>query len=547
MHFCFLSGWPRDPVAASSNHGICKKKTCVIHLRGKTSDEIKSFDDNTWSKVKSCLEKRRSVFKDSKYFHLSLPEHYNESTGYHRQCYKDITAIGLTGSVENDVPSSSTKSKLLRLDVGHITTTSTGVFQKTCLFCKAVTKSLGKGKKESLGSCETDQAEESIKKAAETLQDGPMLAQLGGLDMKAKEVKYHHSCRRSYLSRARSSEQRKGKLQSGKVLAHDKAFRLLRTYISETLIANKGAELLTSLHKQYLNNLEIEDSTYPARSLTDKILGTYPTELKSCKANNKSGLVIYNAMLSEDAADRRACFDDHSVQEAAFYLRTLIMKMQSTQEDLPHPITVEAIKSGQGNAPAALLDFFRVLYSGTRNPSNNERTERLVQSASDDVIFASTHGKIKPAKHMCLGLGLKSMTGSRRVIELLNRFGHSISYHTIETFETELATDISDRNNATPDAIQQISGLCTSLAWDNYDENTETLSGSGTLHDTVGICYQNIIDETTEDPTTEAPPARDPIQETDSKRKISKRVFHLKESNLEPYRKKPKLPSSNTL
>ena len=34
--------------------------------------------------------------------------------------------------------------------------------------------------------------------------------------------------------------------------------------------------------------------------------------------------------------------------------------------------------------------------------------------------------------------------------------------------------------------------LYLSLAWDNYDENTETLSGSGTLQDTVGICYQNI-------------------------------------------------------
>ena len=33
--------------------------------------------------------------------------------------------------------------------------------------------------------------------------------------------------------------------------------------------------------------------------------------------------------------------------------------------------------------------------------------------------------------------------------------------------------------------------LFTGLAWDNYDELTETLSGRDTLHDTVGICYQN--------------------------------------------------------
>ncbi len=38
-----------------------------------------------------------------------------------------------------------------------------------------------------------------------------------------------------------------------------------------------------------------------------------------------------------------------------------------------------------------------------------------------------------------------------------------------------------------------LSGLCTGIAWDNYDELIETLSGAGNLHDTFGICYQNIL------------------------------------------------------
>ena len=42
-----------------------------------------------------------------------------------------------------------------------------------------------------------------------------------------------------------------------------------------------------------------------------------------------------------------------------------------------------------------------------------------------------------------------------------------------------------------PDMLVQESGLCTGTAFDNYDELTETLSGKDTLHDTVGICYQN--------------------------------------------------------
>ena len=42
-----------------------------------------------------------------------------------------------------------------------------------------------------------------------------------------------------------------------------------------------------------------------------------------------------------------------------------------------------------------------------------------------------------------------------------------------------------------PDLLLPLLGLFTGLAWDNYDELTETLSGRDTLHDTVGICYQN--------------------------------------------------------
>ena len=37
-----------------------------------------------------------------------------------------------------------------------------------------------------------------------------------------------------------------------------------------------------------------------------------------------------------------------------------------------------------------------------------------------------------------LGMGMKSIAGSRKVIEILNRMGHSISYNTVEELETKL-------------------------------------------------------------------------------------------------------------
>ena len=125
--------------------------------------------------------------------------------------------------------------------------------------------------------------------------------------------------------------------------------------------------------------------------------------------------------------------------------------------------------------------------------------------------------------------------------------GHCICYHTAEEIETSFATDITSRQSSTPDGIVQQPGLMTSLAWDNYDENTDTLSGSGTVHDTVGLCYQNIptanqdimVEETTpRTPETEHYSVNQP-EVVNTKRPA--RVFVSGPQQLEPYRKKPKM------
>ena len=233
-------------------------------------------------------------------------------------------------------------------------------------------------------------------------------------------------------------------------------------------------------------------------------------------------------------AIKRAYFDDNSVKEAAFHLRSLILSL--TTKSFPDPITVQSLVEDQHETPQPLIDFFNVLYTGSAVGQGSQKSKRIVRSLCD-TIFTTSRGRIKPGKHMSLGLGLKSITGSRRVLEILNRFGHCVNYHTVESFETQIASDISEGYEATPDGLIKYPGLITSLAWDNYDENTETLSGSGTLHDTVGICYQN-------QPTEEELNVvfnRENTQKIAQKARTSKRKLIFQEQNLAPYRKKPKI------
>ena len=185
----------------------------------------------------------------------------------------------------------------------------------------------------------------------------------------------------------------------------------------------------------------------------------------------------------------------------------------------------------------------------------SERVERYIKSSADDAIFATTRGKLKPAKHLEIGLGIKSMTGSRKTLDILNHFGHSISYHVAESLETSLATTIANQNRATPDGIKLVPGLSTGTAWDNYDENTETLSGKDTLHDTVGICFQNVPEQTQTETgavtavTMLAKTSSSDLPEASTSKQQArqlatnkrKRTFDFDMPDLVPYLKKPKI------
>lgn len=104
-----------------------------------------------------------------------------------------------------------------------------------------------------------------------------------------------------------------------------------------------------------------------------------------------------------------------------------------------------------------------------------------------------SNGSIKPATSLYLGLAVKSITGSRKMVEILNRMGYCISYTAVEEIETELAYGCSKEKKALPHGFMPNSpSLCTHLAFDNFDRYVETVSGKDTLHDTVGIVIQNI-------------------------------------------------------
>ena len=94
---------------------------------------------------------------------------------------------------------------------------------------------------------------------------------------------------------------------------------------------------------------------------------------------------------------------------------------------------------------------------------------------------------------MKLGLAIKKLTSSRTVLEILNRCGHTLSYHTIEEIENELTLNATTSTQLTPFSTKLETGICIEVAVDNFHRYVETTSSKDTLRDTVGITYQNIL------------------------------------------------------
>ena len=149
-------------------------------------------------------------------------------------------------------------------------------------------------------------------------------------------------------------------------------------------------------------------------------------------------------------------------------------------------------------------------------------------------------------------------------MNILNRYGHTCSYNTVEELETELAYESSKSRRALPQGMSTDASLATGLAFDNYDRFVETLDGGCTMHDTVGICYQveqrqaelenaeNISSPEMTTVTTSAittasnmiPTASSselPVGTSSKKQGKRRRLYDAPSKSIEPYRKKPKM------
>ena len=535
-----------------------------------------------------------------KYGHLTLPEQVDSFHGFHMPCYRIFSALSkaqrkkmqeedMQVSItqiqdKEEKPSThSTANKNTYLTRSTIDapkpSNSSGIFPKVCLFCCKKDKKVGNNKQK-LVSASTDNFEANVRKYARWREDVHLQARISNTHFATKEIKYHNHCRLQYQKVAENTlialqekkvdnpdETRQSSWHEARYI-HSEAFEALTYYVQETIIEDNEVHLLKDINSYYQALLheigkekgyDLEPSTQKLEAKLVKHFGDQITITKSIKGR---GMIIYSSSIDVEEVVRKQQSEktnaNTQLKNIAFKLREAVFNAENRQ--LPANLTIQDVKRGEIDVPDIICQFLTYLIGGpdTRR-SNSPPKLRRIKSISEDLVFAVTSGKKKPSKHLTLGLAIKSMSGSRKIVEILNRLGHCASYHTVEELETELTFEANKDQKTMPHGMIEDGDLGTGVAFDNYDRFVETLSGKNTLHDTVGIAYQvyqkkevnhseQILEECSQVDLGMASAANNnnKNKQTTSVKK-RRRTYEAAGLDIEPYRKKPKMNKAKFL
>ena len=183
-------------------------------------------------------------------------------------------------------------------------------------------------------------------------------------------------------------------------------------------------------------------------------------------------------------------------QTKNFVLCEIIFSTES--KFLPENLTTDSVLHGATNVSTKLNQFCQYWICGPDSRRWKSGTKQCrIQSVSQDVTFAASSGRKLPSKHLKLGVALKSLTDSRKFVEIFSRYGHCANYYTVEEIEAELTFNATETQMEIPNGIGGIGCIgCKGgigCAFENFDRFAESQSGKVTLHDPLGISYELVF------------------------------------------------------
>ena len=223
------------------------------------------------------------------------------------------------------------------------------------------------------------------------------------LDFVAKEVHYHHQCKRNYLHKKDKSSNIK-----------DSGLEKLVSHARNKIIAENKSELPSFLLDPYKLYYATEGGNkndlgaYNVENMCRMLQLRIPLNIEA--RNNRTVVWKKGNMKYDEAlhlARINAESDDRMIWRCASKLRNDIFAVQSKQ--ICESVTVDNVMEGEAIPSDSVESFFKMLYTGNLSTTEelSSRKSRLIESSAADALFCCSAGKLIPGKQLSLAFALK--------------------------------------------------------------------------------------------------------------------------------------------
>lgn len=312
-------------------------------------------------------------------------------------------------------------------------------------------------------------------------------------------IPYHQFCKNEFFNKHRQTHLKKNTSWHRRRERHERAREQLYSFIQENIVENMHMyqfNYILNVFRQFLLEQYCTDElpkSFDTGNLATEIKAKFGDKIKFVLNFGRKYVVSSLANLTN--VNLSWVNEETSIKTAALLLRKIILNIETVK--IANEVTVTKLIEGECKLPEILIEFVAIILSGGNvDKIKNPRTILKAKSIAYDLVSAVHKGRIKTSKHITLGLTLKSLTDSEKIVRLLHAYGHCISYTASLELETEATYTLTDAKRICPAEMILRPHLNTGFAFDNFDRYVETCTGKDTLHDTVGISFQDAISAT---------------------------------------------------
>ena len=296
----------------------------------------------------------------------------------------------------------------------------------------------------------------------------------------------------------KKNEEYKEENDAGKF--RQQCFESLKKYVKGKMILEGQFLRMTTIanyYRQLQESVKLQVKGDTPRNIKSRLIHAFGDKLSFFQKSSRASEIVYYDM---DYREKVFVFGEDKIKEVRKLIKSKIEELPIRTSWPPNP---DDLRQEKIQMPHLLELLLTTLL--TNETVSSERVKRLMKSFDQDIIYNFTHGKLKTAKHTELGVSVKRKTGSRLLIECINRLGHTISYHEVNSLKTVFSGKHVKHQLVrayVPPAVQPSTSL--TFVYDNCDHNSETLTGA-TMHCSNGIIIQRKSgnDQPDEAPTEE--------------------------------------------